>query len=266
MFCIMCLRAGSFCNYLKYMDILSHSPGMARIASLEDDPSQGQLIRQVLEGAGYECTLHTEGRTLLTALQAGTPFDLLLLDWHLPELDGEDVVRWVRANMGYGLPVLFLTSRTREEDLVQGLQAGADDYIVKPFRSGELLARVGAFLRRSQAAAPPKAALALGHYVFDPVKRVATLRGEPVALAAKEFDLALLFFRNIGRLLSRDALAASVWNRQVPATSRTLDTHLSNIRQKLQLRPENGMRLSASYALGYRLEYLGGESAGAVSP
>jgi len=256
----MHLQCGPFCNHLKYMDISATAPARERIASLEDDPSQGELIRQTLAGAGYDCVLHTESRALLAALRAGTRFDLLLLDWHLPDLSGEDVLRWVRAHQGYAVPVLFLTSRTREEDLVQALQAGADDYIVKPFRSAELLARVAASLRRRHAAGPAETApLELGPYVFDPVKRVATLHGDPVALAAKEFDLALLFFRNIGRLLSRDALAASVWNREVPATSRTLDTHLSNIRQKLRLRPENGMRLSASYALGYRLEYLGGD-------
>jgi len=248
------------------MDIPQGQAGRTKIASLEDDPTQGQLIRQILEGAGYECALYPEGRSLLAALRGATQFDLLLLDWQVPDLSGEDVLRWVRANLGYSLPVVFLTSRTREEDLVQGLQSGADDYVVKPFRSAELLARVAALLRRSQGVAAADTPVALGPYAFDPAQRLATLHGKPVALAAKEFDLALLFFRNIGRLLSRDALSASVWNRQVPATSRTLDTHMSNIRQKLCLRPENGMRLSASYALGYRLEYLGQNGDPGVPP
>ncbi|AHV92283.1 response regulator [Bordetella holmesii 30539] len=154
------------------------------------------------------------------------------------------------------LPIIFLTSRNQEEDLVQGLQAGADDYIVKLLRPAELLARIGALWRRMQPAAGDNPPFDVGPYHIDPARHAIELRGQPIPLAPKEYELALLFLRNIGRLLSRDLLAETVWNREIPPTSRTLDTHLSNVRQKLQLRPQNGLRLSSSYALGYRLETI----------
>ncbi|AKP92716.1 DNA-binding response regulator [Achromobacter xylosoxidans] len=226
-----------------------------KIASLEDDLDQAKRIQQVLTAAGYTCTSYQQSRDLLAALR-NESFDLVLLDWHLPDIDGDDVVRWLRANIGPRIPVIFLTNRSSEDDLVEGLRAGADDYIVKPLRPLELLARVAALLRRSQIAEPADEAFDVANYRVDPAARTISLDGAAVALAPKEFELALLFFRNLGRLMSRDVLAECVWNREIPATSRTLDTHLSNIRQKLQLRPEHGVRLSSSYALGYRLELI----------
>ncbi|CAB3814832.1 response regulator transcription factor [Achromobacter mucicolens] len=226
-----------------------------KIASLEDDLDQARRIQQVLTAAGYACTSYHQSRDLLAALRTEA-FDLVLLDWHLPDIDGDDVVRWLRTHIGARIPVIFLTNRSAEDDLVEGLRAGADDYIVKPMRPLELLARVAALLRRSQIAEPVDETIEVARYRVDPAARVITLDDVAITLAPKEFELALLFFRNIGRLMSRDVLAECVWNREIPATSRTLDTHLSNIRQKLQLRPQHGVRLTSSYALGYRLELV----------
>lgn len=226
------------------------------IASLEDDPAQAQLIENCLSHAGYTCTMFHAGKPLLSALSKPHKFDLLILDWEVPDVSGLDVLHWVRDNQGYTLPVLFVTSRTDEADLVTGLQAGADDYMNKPIREGELIARVQALLRRMHPITQSSEPFDFGVYHIDPINNVITLRGKEVTLAPKEYELALLFFRNPGRLFSRDVLSAAVWNREILATSRTLDTHLSNIRRKLELRPENGVRLNASYALGYRLESL----------
>lgn len=236
-----------------------------KIASLEDDLDQARRIHQVLTAAGYTCTSYHQSRDLLAALRTEN-FDLVLLDWHLPDIDGDDVVRWLRANVGPRVPVIFLTNRSSEDDLVEGLRAGADDYIVKPLRPLELLARVAALLRRSQIAEPANDSFDVANYRIEPAARVISLNGATVTLAPKEFELALLFFRNQGRLMSRDVLAECVWNREIPATSRTLDTHLSNIRQKLQLRPENGVRLTSSYALGYRLELIGASEDSPANP
>ncbi|OZI76998.1 response regulator transcription factor [Bordetella genomosp. 12] len=224
-----------------------------RIASLEDDLDQAQQIQQLLEQAGYECSSFQQSQDLLAALRTET-FDLILVDWQVPDMDGDEVVRYLRSRYGMSLPIIFLTSRNQEEDLVQGLQAGADDYIVKPLRPAELLARIAALWRRMQPATRDNPPFDVGPYHIDPARHVIELRGESINLAPKEYELALLFLRNLGRLLSRDLLAETVWNREIPPTSRTLDTHLSNVRQKLQLRPQNGLRLSSSYALGYRLE------------
>ena len=226
-----------------------------KIASLEDDLDQARRIQQVLTAAGYACTSYHQSRDLLAALRTET-YDLVLLDWHLPDIDGDDVVRWLRAHIGARIPVIFLTNRSAEDDLVEGLRAGADDYIVKPMRPLELLARVAALLRRSQIAEPVDQTIDVARYRVDPTARTVSLDDVAISLAPKEFELALLFFRNVGRLMSRDVLAECVWNREIPATSRTLDTHLSNIRQKLQLRPQHGVRLTSSYALGYRLELV----------
>lgn len=226
-----------------------------KIASLEDDLDQARRIQQVLTAAGYACTSYHQSRDLLAALRTEA-YDLVLLDWHLPDIGGDDVVRWLRAHIGARIPVIFLTNRSAEDDLVEGLRAGADDYIVKPMRPLELLARVAALLRRSQIAEPVDQTIDVARYRVDPAARTISLDEVAVSLAPKEFELALLFFRNVGRLMSRDVLAECVWNREIPATSRTLDTHLSNIRQKLQLRPQHGVRLTSSYALGYRLELV----------
>lgn len=226
-----------------------------QIASLEDDPDQARHIQQVLVSAGYTCHSYQRGRDLLAALRSQS-FDLILLDWQVPDLSGAEVLRHIRLTLGMQVPVIFVTSRTLEKDLVQGLQAGADDYVVKPLRPGELLARMAALLRRTQVALPVPGPFSVAAYHIDPVARSISLQDQAVTLAPKEFELAQLFFRNVGRLLSRDVLAESVWNRDIPATSRTLDTHLSNIRQKLRLHPENGVRLVSSYALGYRLELV----------
>ncbi len=228
------------------------------IASLEDDSVQAQLIQNTLVDAGHRCTVFDHGRALLAELSKPQhAYDMLLLDWEIPDISGLDVLRWVRTNLGHGIPVMFLTSRTLEEDLVVGLQAGADDYMLKPVRSGELLARITALSRRLSPAVPLReTAFTCGAFEIDPANDAIRLQGQKIELAPKEYELALLLFRNPGRLFSRDVLSNSVWNREIPATSRTLDTHLSNIRRKLQLRPENGVRLNASYALGYRLELV----------
>lgn len=226
------------------------------IAALEDDAAQGGFIQSLLEDAGYRCTLFALGREVLASLSKPNDFNALLLDWEIPDLSGVEVLRWVRANLGHDFPVMFVTSRMREADLVMGLRAGADDYMVKPVRTGEFLARLGAMARRLAPAPTPDTRLRYGFYEFDPHSECVWFKGEPIPLARKEFELALLFFRNPSRLFSRDVLASTIWNRDIPPTSRTIDTHLSNIRRKLQLRAENGVRLSSSYALGYRLDFL----------
>jgi len=225
-----------------------------RIASVEDDPDQAELIRQILGEAGFECESFATGAAFLRALRERA-FDLLLVDWQLPGTSGYEVVSWVRQKSGNMPPILFLTSRTQEEDIVAGLAVGADDYMLKPIRAGELMARVRSLLRRAY----PEAAQQLdiircGNYVVDPRLRTVTVGGQPAEISPREYELALFLFRNIGRLLSREVVEQAVWGRSIGAGSRTLDTHMSRLRIKLALRPENGVRLTSVYSHGYRFE------------
>ncbi len=225
-----------------------------KIAILEDDRAQATQILQAIENMGYQGTHFATGKALMRELKNPDTFDLLILDWELPQITGKDVLDWVRSNIGMSLPVIFLTSRSSEEDLVVAMEAGADDFVIKPFSAETLRVRILSLLRRVNQTDLANEVIKIGPYVIDTQSRSALLNNEPVTLAPKEFELAALFFRNIGRLYSRNALSAAIWNRDIPATSRTLDTHLSNVRQKLQIRPENGLRIVSSYALGYRLE------------
>ncbi|MGB6242355.1 MAG: response regulator transcription factor [Castellaniella sp.] len=227
------------------------------IAVLEDDPAQSTWLQHLLQQAGFGCETFDNGGNLLSALRTAHTFQLLLLDWELPGINGMEVLRWIRANLPGNIPVIFVTSRIQESDLVEGLDAGANDYLCKPCRPAELLARIRALLRPHQTQAGPDSGFRLGEFLVDTSAREIRLRGETIQMTPKEFDLSALFLRHPWRLFSRDDLSALVWNREIPSTSRTLDTHLSNIRKKLQLGPASGTLLSASYALGYRLELLG---------
>jgi DNA-binding response OmpR family regulator len=154
------------------------------------------------------------------------------------------------------LPVLFMTSRSGEDDIVAGLAAGADDYMIKPIRRGELVARVQALLRRAYPSQSPVEQIQFGDYIFESRACRLTIASNPIDVTQKEFDLALLFFRNLGRPLSRAYILEAVWSRDVEIPSRTMDTHVSRVRSKLQLRPEHGFRLAPVYSYGYRLEQI----------
>ncbi|WP_455278740.1 response regulator transcription factor [Cupriavidus necator] len=225
-----------------------------KIASLEDAPADAALIRQVIAGTGHECVTFRESRRLLLALRdAG--FDLLLLDWQMPDLSGREVLAWVRTHLDRRVPVMFLTCRDAEHDIVNALTGGADDYMVKPVRQAELAARIECLLRRAcPAYLAPHAPLRLGDYAFDCATRQVTCNGHPVGLTPKEFDLAVLLFRNEGRIVTRDHITAAVWGREISPMSRTIDTHVSRVRSKLGLHAAHGLRLTPVYTHGYRLE------------
>ncbi|SDC75565.1 two component transcriptional regulator, winged helix family [Cupriavidus sp. YR651] len=225
-----------------------------RIASVEDDVSQAEQIVQLLDEAGFTCASFATGSAFLRALR-DQAFDLLIMDWQLPDVSGYEVVSWVRQHSGRLPPILFLTSRMEEADIVAGLAIGADDYLAKPIRPGEFIARVRALLRRAYPdAAHDDQLIRQGDYVIDVRRRVIMLSGLNIELSPREFDLALFLFRNIGRLLSRDVIEQAVWGRAMEAGSRTLDTHISRLRIKLALRPDHGVRLMSVYSHGYRFE------------
>ncbi|MCL4800087.1 MAG: response regulator transcription factor [Burkholderiales bacterium] len=229
-----------------------------RIALLEDDPSQSDLVRFWLAGAGHVCHAFDRSREFMRAL-ARDSFDLLVLDWELPDVNGDAVLAWVRANGHDSVPVLFTTARDREEDIVAALRAGADDYLIKPLRRHELLARIDALVRRAGRAASPGTGIKVAEFSIDLERRVITRNGARIDLTQKDFDLAAFLFRNVGNLVSRGHILETVWGRSPDLNTRTVDTHVSRLRTKLGLLPENGWRLSAIYQHGYRLERLNAE-------
>lgn len=226
-----------------------------RIAVLDDDRSQTDLVCQVLSAAGHNCYPFQSGKEMLNQLRREA-FDMLVIDWQVPDLSGPEVLRWAREKLPPNLPVLFMTSRSGEDDIVAGLAAGADDYMIKPLRRGELLARVQALLRRAYPTQNVVEQIQFGNYVFEARTGRLTANGQSIDVTQKEFDLALLFFRNLGRPLSRAYILEAVWSRDIDIPSRTMDTHVSRVRSKLQLRPENGFRLAPVYSYGYRLEQI----------
>ena len=225
-----------------------------RIAALDDDIVQLELIKHTMEQMGHECHSFVEGKALLRELRQQS-FDLLVLDWSLPDISGPTVVKWIRDDLASMLPVLFVTNRREEADMVEGLGAGADDFMVKPIRVAELEARVTALLRRAYPS-QHAAEVTFGPYRFLPLTRTLEVNGKVVDLKHREYELALFLFQNLGRLLSREHLREAVWGLGPDEPSRSLDTHISRLRTKLDLRPANGLLLSAIYGLGYRLETI----------
>ena len=226
-----------------------------RIAVLDDDRSQSDLVCQVLTTAGHACHAFESGKDMLNQLRRES-YDMLIIHWQIPNLSGAEVIRWARDRLPANLPVLFMTSRSSEDDIIAGLAAGADDYMIKPIRRGELVARVQALLRRAYPTQNAVEQIRFGQYMFEPRTGRLTMDSKLIELTQKEFDLALLFFRNIGRPLSRAYILEAVWARDVEIPSRTMDTHVSRVRTKLQLRPQYGFKLAPVYSYGYRLEQI----------
>jgi len=225
-----------------------------RIALLEDDPSQAKLVRHWIESQDWLCRHFSSGNDILRSVLRDT-FDLVILDWRVPDLSGEEVLRAIRKSVREPLPVLFTTGQNREEDIVHMLRAGADDYLTKPLRRLEFLARVEALLRRSRAqTAQAEAPIEAGAFRIDVEGRTLTRDGAAIELTQKEFEMAVLLFRNVGRLLSRSYLLDTVWGISADINTRTVDTHASQLRTKLDLYPDSGWRLSSVYQHGYRLE------------
>ncbi|MFC1749115.1 response regulator transcription factor [Pseudomonadota bacterium] len=231
-----------------------------RVAIIEDDIDQARLLEFWLKDAGYECYLFDSGSAAIKGLQKET-FDLVLLDWLLPDLNGDKVLAWIRENLDWRIPVIFVTQRDSEEDIAFALEHGADDYVVKPIKSLELKARIKALTRRMGGVERDKPALEFGVYRFETDHHQAYVNDQTVALTQKEFELAVFFFRNAGRLLSRSHLLESVWGHSAELNTRTLDTHISRLRKKLQFGEAFGYQLRSIYHHGYRLESSAEQSA-----
>ncbi len=229
---------------------------MPRILIVEDNPDLAYGLRTGLEIEGYEVQVAEDGETGLDRARGWTP-DLIMLDLMLPGMDGYRVLKALREG-GSDVPVLILTARGQEADKVLGFRLGADDYVTKPCGVLELLARVGALLRRSriseQRPGNTDGMERFGSVEINPASRTVTREGIPVALSPKEFDLLLALVRRRGAVVSRVELLREVWGHRVEVMTRTVDIHIAELRRKLEADPAEPRHILTVWKAGYRLE------------
>lgn len=226
-----------------------------RVALLEDDTDQVALFTEWLTSAGHTCEHFNNGKSFVRNIKHDS-YDALILDWMVPDMDGFEVLRWVRENFDWAIPIVFVTAKDSEDDIVRALEEGADDYVVKPAKQRELLARVTAVVRRAAGIDETQTIIEQEPFLIDLGNHQIQRDGEKVEVTQKEYELIVFLFRNIGRVLSRAHILESVWGRNPDINTRTVDTHVSRIRSKLALAPDTGWKLSSIYQHGYRLERI----------
>jgi two-component system alkaline phosphatase synthesis response regulator PhoP len=226
-----------------------------RVLVVDDDPSIVKVARGYLEQAGCEVLAAHDGATALRLLRAEQP-DLLVLDLMLPDRDGWEITRLIRADAALAAtPIIMLTARVEDADKIVGLELGSDDYITKPFNAREVVARVRALLRRAQfgQAGGAAATLTIGGLRLDLDRRALSVDGAPVELTRTEFKLLHLLMANPGHTLARDELLEKVLGYAYEGMGRTLDTHIRNLRKKIEPDPDQPSYIQTVYGVGYRL-------------
>jgi two-component system OmpR family response regulator len=224
---------------------------MPRVLIIEDEEKMARMLARVLRGEGHVAETAGDGRTGLRRALDDT-FDLLIVDWMLPERSGVQVVRGLRA-ADVHTPVLMLTARGQVEDRVEGLDAGADDYLPKPFALPELLARVRALTRRQGEGPSTEAVIRVGDVTLDPVRHVVRLRDERVELTAKEFALLATLMQRPGQVFSRSVLLDTVWGVPGEVSTSVVELYVSYLRKKLD-RSGEPSRIRTVRGVGYTFE------------
>ncbi|CAM2964340.1 response regulator transcription factor [Paenibacillus sediminis] len=229
-----------------------------RLLVIEDEPTLARLLSYNLTQEGYEVTVEDHGTTGYEIARK-SHFDLILLDLMLPGMNGFEILNKLRSE-GIRTPIIILTAKNAEEEVVQGLKAGADDYITKPFGVSELMARVSAVLRRASgiedkpepANSEAEPAIQLGELVIYPERYEVLLSGVPITLRPKEFEVLLYLARKPGIVMTRDDLMNAVWGFDYIGGQRTVDVHVSSLRKKLELDPES-VHIDSIRGVGYKL-------------
>ncbi len=222
-----------------------------KILLAEDDIRLADLLEQSLVEAGWQVEVHHDGRSAYDAALTGGGYDVLLLDWMLPGLDGMTISRRLRE-YGVRTPVLMLTARTSLDDRVDGLDAGADDYLGKPFELDELLARLRALHRRSRLE-DPEQPLQVGDLILDPQARRVTRAGAELDLSAREFAILQLLLERAGQLVTRYTILDEVWDGDTDLRSNVIDVHVASLRAKID-RPFGTSTITTLRGAGYRVE------------
>ncbi|QAU25459.1 response regulator transcription factor [Dyella sp. M7H15-1] len=232
-----------------------------RIAILEDTVKLAHSVSNWLHKAGYESVIRHDGDSFVSMLQS-EPADMLLLDWDVPGKCGIDVLKWARTTPEHQhVPIIMLTQHDDEASIVQGLDAGADDYIVKPAREAELVARIRAQARKYYPEHLRERKIKVGRYTLDADAGsvlVDGVDGQVLVnnLSDREFALAMHFFRNVGCAVTKEELRENIWGENDSKYDATIATYVSKLRKSLHLRSKNGMLISTVYNRGYRLEEL----------
>jgi DNA-binding response OmpR family regulator len=236
---------------------------MAELLVIEDEEKIGQLLVSALSANGYLVTWRQNGQGAFAAARTGS-YDLVLLDLGLPDVDGIEVCRMLKRSQPQCV-VVALTARRDEMDVIEGLESGADDYLTKPFRMTELLARVRAHLRRASVGEFVREAFTSGDLTIDPAARRCLVRDQEVALRPKEFDLLARLASDAGRAVTREALMDDVWDRNWFGSTKTLDVHIAALRRRLADAAESldppalVPSITTLRSHGYRLELQPGE-------
>jgi len=220
---------------------------MQKILVVDDEPNIIELAKMYLERDGYQVEGVGTGNDALSGQSALNP-DLIILDLMLPDVDGFEVCRQMRARSS--VPILMLTARREDVDKIVGLELGADDYLTKPFNPRELVARVKAILRRYQTGLQPGEIVEMGNLHIDLSRHEVTVAGEPVTLRTKEFDLLAAFAQNVGLVLSREKLLDLVWGYEYYGETRTIDVHVNHLRNKIA---GSGANIETLRGTGYKM-------------
>ncbi|MGO2660569.1 response regulator transcription factor [Mycetocola reblochoni] len=226
---------------------------MTRILLVEDEAALSEPLSFLLEREGYSVEVVEDGQAAVTAFRSGS-VDLILLDLMLPGMSGTEVCRTIRAEST--VPIIMLTAKDSEVDIVVGLELGADDYVTKPYSSRELLARVRAVLRRRAVEEEDDndAVVSASAVTMDIERHTVSVRGSEVTMPLKEFELLELLLRNAGRVLTRGQLIDRVWGSDYFGDTKTLDVHIKRIRSRIEQDPSKPTMLVTVRGLGYRFE------------
>jgi DNA-binding response OmpR family regulator len=224
------------------------------IAVVDDDPIQVEFVKRAIGELDLPCSGFSSPQLLLPSVLRDK-LDLVVLDWQMPGMTGPELVQWIREHAARPIPLIMSTVRCDESDLEHALVCGADDFVSKPLRARELKARVRALLRRAYPD-EDRHLIVRGRFLLDLRQRSTSVDGRAIELTHKEFELAWRLFMHEGELLPRRTLLHAIWGPAIDPASRCLDTCIWTLRHKLHLRPAYGVRLSAVYGTGYRLEFL----------
>jgi two-component system, OmpR family, alkaline phosphatase synthesis response regulator PhoP len=226
---------------------------MAHILVIEDEPSVAIALRDSLESEGHSVRLADDGGAgFQFASASAESFDLILLDLMLPKMSGLEICQRLRASE-IETPIIMLTARGASSDAAFGLKLGADDYIPKPFDVGELLARIEAVLRRANRHHNEKRIVSIGGVQLDLRRLKATRDGEPVDLSPREFEILQLLIAHAGETVTREQLLHHIWGEHASLYTRTIDAHITRLRQKIEPNPSNPQYIITAHRVGYRL-------------